>query len=478
MEDRYVAGSDSVFRLFAKDEIRRPDVSTVVYIAAITDAVLIVFCAVACYLMYSAIAEFEQATELSKYVGAGILLAASFVTLSAAKGAYRPMELMRVRKQMLHVVVYGAGSIGFVILLGFLMKIGGSFSRGTALMFTVLCPAMLVTTRLFWSQWIPKAAARGLVRPRRIMLVCRADYAISDLREQISGSGATLTNVLTFPQDQSAREWMSTINASIARGADEVLVACASSDLSTIGDLLAELRTMPMPVKLALDPTIAEIVRQPATRIGQLPVVEVQHAPLSRIERFFKRAFDIGFALCGLVCLSPIFIVTAIAIKLESRGPVFFIQRRRGCNDVTFGIVKFRSMTVLEDGETVVQATRNDARVTRVGALIRSTSIDEIPQLWNVLRGDMSLVGPRPHAVSHDDRYDALIARYAFRRNVKPGITGWAQINGFRGETPTIDSMEARVEHDLWYIHNWSLWLDLKIILMTMVALADSSKSY
>jgi putative colanic acid biosynthesis UDP-glucose lipid carrier transferase len=133
---------------------------------------------------------------------------------------------------------------------------------------------------------------------------------------------------------------------------------------------------------------------------------------------------------------------------------------------------------VMEDGQTVRQATRNDNRVTRVGAFIRSTSIDEIPQFWNVLMGDMSIVGPRPHAVAHDDHYDTVIAKYAFRRHVKPGITGWAQINGLRGETPTLSSMEQRVTHDLWYIHNWSFWLDLKIMARTALLFSDREKAY
>lgn len=478
MRNEYAAQTGGVFRLYAADEIGKPRVGAIFYLAATADATLIVFATLACYAIYSYFAEISQISEFSKYLGAGILLAASFVAQAMAKGAYRPIELMRVRKQLLRIAVYGFVSIGFLALLSFLFKITDEFSRGTALIFVVLCPALLVVTRLFWAHWIPKATARGFVQPRRIVLVCKAGYSIAHLREQISDSGVILTGVLTLPEHQSAAQWMSTTNTMIARSADEVLVACDSSDLASIGELLAELRTMPMPVKLALDPMIADIIRQPATRIGRLPAVEVQHAPLSGVEHFLKRAFDIAFALCALVSLFPIFLITALVIKLESRGPVFFIQRRRGCNDVTFSIIKFRSMKVLEDGGNIVQAKRNDARVTRVGAFIRSTSIDEIPQLWNVLLGDMSVVGPRPHAVSHDDSYDALIAQYAFRRNVKPGITGWAQINGLRGETPTIDSMKARVEHDLWYIHNWSIWLDIKIMLLTLVALSDRSKAY
>ena len=166
---------------------------------------------------------------------------------------------------------------------------------------------------------------------------------------------------------------------------------------------------------------------------------------------------------------SPLLLIAALAIKLDSPGPVLFKQKRNGFNGRTFTILKFRSMRVLEDGEIIQQATRDDPRVTRLGRWLRKTSIDELPQLFNVLRGDMSLVGPRPHAVAHNNEYQKLVANYAFRHHMKPGITGWAQINGFRGETRTVDLMEQRVEHDIWYVNHWSPWLDLRIVLKTFV---------
>jgi len=159
--------------------------------------------------------------------------------------------------------------------------------------------------------------------------------------------------------------------------------------------------------------------------------------------------------------------IAAIAIKLDSRGPIIFRQRRSGLNANEFVILKFRTMTVLEDGPVVTQACRDDLRVTRVGKFLRRSSIDELPQLFNVLRGDMSLVGPRPHALAHDDEYRVHIADYAFRHHVKPGMTGWAQVNGLRGETASFEQMAQRVKFDLWYISNWSLGLDLNILLRT-----------
>ncbi|HZM85902.1 MAG TPA: sugar transferase, partial [Blastocatellia bacterium] len=166
--------------------------------------------------------------------------------------------------------------------------------------------------------------------------------------------------------------------------------------------------------------------------------------------------------------LAPVMIAVALLIKLDSNGPIIFTQWRSGFNGRLFRIFKFRSMTVLEDGPVVRQATREDHRFTRLGRWLRRTNIDELPQLFNVLRGEMSLVGPRPHAAAHDCEYESLIAAYAFRYQFKPGITGWAQLNGYRGETRTLGLMSKRVELDLWYIKNWSVWLDIKILLGTL----------
>jgi exopolysaccharide biosynthesis polyprenyl glycosylphosphotransferase len=180
-----------------------------------------------------------------------------------------------------------------------------------------------------------------------------------------------------------------------------------------------------------------------------------------------KRLLDIVVSVGAIIALLPMFFIVALAIKLDSPGPVLFMQTRHGFNGRRFKILKFRTMTVLEDGATILQAVLGDRRVTRIGAWLRKTSIDEIPQFFNVLLGDMSVVGPRPHAVAHDNYYADLISRYAFRHHVKPGITGWAQINGCRGETPTVHSMKQRVDLDIWYVDNWSLLRDLYIILRT-----------
>ena len=183
-----------------------------------------------------------------------------------------------------------------------------------------------------------------------------------------------------------------------------------------------------------------------------------------------SRAMDVTIAGLGLLALAPLFLLLALMIRLDSSGPILFRQTRTGLHGRSFRIYKFRTMRVLEDGSVVRQATRGDARVTRVGRILRSTSIDELPQLLNVLLGEMSLVGPRPHALAHDEYYSREIAAYDHRFRVKPGITGWAQVNGERGETPTVDHMRRRVELDLWYVQNKCFRLDCTILAKTIVS--------
>lgn len=183
-----------------------------------------------------------------------------------------------------------------------------------------------------------------------------------------------------------------------------------------------------------------------------------------------KRALDLVVSVSLVVLLLPLIALLTLVIAADSRGPVLFCQRRTGLNGKPFGILKFRSMHVLEDGEAVTQASKGDVRVTRVGRILRKFSLDELPQLFNVMAGDMSLVGPRPHAVAHDEYYGAAISNYAVRQRIKPGITGWAQVNGARGATPTVDVMQRRVDFDAWYVAHASLALDLKILLRTPLA--------
>ncbi|WP_321865245.1 undecaprenyl-phosphate glucose phosphotransferase [Paraburkholderia tropica] len=210
-----------------------------------------------------------------------------------------------------------------------------------------------------------------------------------------------------------------------------------------------------------------------------VPAINLVASPLPASAQFKKAVFDRVFATCALVSLIPVLIGIALAVKISSPGPVLFKQRRKGADGRVFTIYKFRTMRVhSEAAGTLSQATRGDRRVTRVGAFLRRTSLDELPQFYNVLRGDMSVVGPRPHALEHDDLYQRVVTGYIHRYRIKPGITGWAQVNGFRGETDRLEKMELRVAHDLYYLGHWSFWLDMRIIAATIAHGLFSPNAY
>jgi putative colanic acid biosynthesis UDP-glucose lipid carrier transferase len=260
--------------------------------------------------------------------------------------------------------------------------------------------------------------------------------------------------------------------------ADEVLIAADVRHWQDLKPHLARLRQLPLPVSLIARDWLADFVRRPAHILGSSILVEVQRPPLNFLQRMIKRITDIALAAIGLTLLWPLLAIIALMIRLDSPGPVLFRQTRIGFNGRAFRIYKFRTMTVLEDGPVVRQATCEDDRITAFGRWLRRTSIDELPQLFNVLMGDMSIVGPRPHAVSHDMEFGRLIADYAYRRQMKPGITGWAQVSGCRGATPEVDLMARRIQLDMLYIENWSVWLDFGIIARTVFAVLRGHNAY
>ena len=221
-----------------------------------------------------------------------------------------------------------------------------------------------------------------------------------------------------------------------------------------------------------------DLVQPHCLEIHGIPALALCDTPIRGMPGLRKRAIDLIFGTLMLALTAPLMIGIAIALKLSSPGPVLFRQRRYGLNGDEIYIYKFRSMRVCEDNDEVVQATRDDQRVTRVGRFLRRTSMDELPQIFNVLEGKMSIVGPRPHAVAHNEQYRRLISGYMIRHKVRPGITGWAQVNGLRGETDTVEKMRARIEYDIEYLSNWSLWLDVKIMLRTALIILRDEHAY
>jgi exopolysaccharide biosynthesis polyprenyl glycosylphosphotransferase len=235
---------------------------------------------------------------------------------------------------------------------------------------------------------------------------------------------------------------------------------------------------LPVATTIVPNPETAGLAQCRAFSIGNRLVFELRRPQLSRAQMVAKRMVDLVFGALALIVLAPVMIAVAVAIRLDSGGPILFRQARTGLGNKPFYIFKFRSMYVLENGPTIRQACRNDPRVTRVGRFLRASSIDELPQLFNVLKGEMSLVGPRPHALAHDEFYAKQIANYELRQFVKPGITGWAQVNGLRGETVSIESMCRRIEFDVWYAVNASLLLDFEIMARTVFEVCHPRNAY
>jgi exopolysaccharide biosynthesis polyprenyl glycosylphosphotransferase len=249
-----------------------------------------------------------------------------------------------------------------------------------------------------------------------------------------------------------------------------VLLLLPWSDTPLINRCAEMFLALPAEIHLGPEQILHKFESAQLSRRGPMSSLQLTRLPLSRFELLQKRVFDLLFAGLALALLTPLLLAVMLLVRLDSPGPIFFLQRRYGFNQREFRIVKFRTMTTLDDGSEIRQAARGDPRITRVGRWLRRWNIDEIPQLFNVLMGDMSLVGPRPHALAHNRDYERRISLYARRHNVKPGITGWAQIHGFRGRTDTDDKMRQRVEHDLYYIDNWSIWLDLRILVQTVLS--------
>ena len=249
---------------------------------------------------------------------------------------------------------------------------------------------------------------------------------------------------------------------------EHVYIALPLASQEKIRSLTDSLSDTTASVYFVPDVFIFDLMNARHTSIDGIPAISIYDTPFSVTDNIIKRGFDIFGSLAILAVIGPLMTAVAIAVKITSKGPVIFRQKRYGLDGKPIEVFKFRTMTVMDNGAEVRQATKNDSRLTTIGGLLRRTSLDELPQFLNVLQGSMSIVGPRPHAVAHNEQYRKVIKGYMLRHKVKPGITGWAQINGWRGETDTLEKMQKRVEFDLHYIRNWNIWLDVKIVFLTV----------
>ena len=418
--------------------------------------------------------------DFSALLGIGTNSGLLFVLISASRGYYRARTLLSAKEKDNGIISSWILVLLIITALLFLLKVGSNYSRGSMLVFGLLGLPVLLGTRALVCKELSKWLMTGVLSGRRCILIGdQEELRELSALEELRNFGVREVSRFEFPvvaeNDHDAHVVDSAIAAARTTNAEQIVLALSWVDTRRRDLLVKMLRMLPLPVLLLPDRSVKRVFSQAG---AEPTLLELRRAPLSKVELATKRALDLVSAGAGLVMLLPLLAVVSLAIKLDSRGPVIFRQSRRGFNGREFMIWKFRTMTVAENGGVVYQAKRNDERVTSVGRLLRATSIDELPQLVNVLRGEMSLVGPRPHAIAHDDEYGRSIGKYAFRHHVKPGITGWAQVHGFRGGTPELDWMKKRIELDLWYIDNWSFWLDLWIIVRTCFEVARSRNAY
>lgn len=413
------------------------------------------------------------------FLGIGALVFINFFAIGAFRGNYKPQALTDFWDQVREVTAAWFSVCLLLLALAFSLKISDSYSRGATLTFFAAGWGTLILWRALLARSIGAAfAVGGFTEQRIVILATEGEVLRSGAAQELRRCGyKPVRSFEVKPDDVDANGLTAGVKSLLEdlietcrrERVEQVYLAIPWAHRRLIDGVMAGLRVLSIPIHLLPDDNVAHFLDNRIVGLGTTWTAELKRAPLFLPEQAMKRTVDLVLASAGLIILAPLMIIVAAMVRLESTGPVFFVQTRNGFNGRTFGVRKFRTMHVTEDGPVIRQATRNDPRVTRVGRLLRRTNIDELPQLFNVIAGDMSLVGPRPHAVAHNSEYQKLIGTYAFRYHMKPGITGWAQINGFRGETQTVDMMARRVEYDLWYINNWSLWLDVKILFKTLM---------
>jgi Undecaprenyl-phosphate glucose phosphotransferase len=366
----------------------------------------------------------------------------------------------------------GAVALAFSLFLSllFVFKVADWYSRGTFFFQFGAAAVVILILRGMMHARICRVVQSGAVEARRAVLIGERGNS-GDVLDNLRQSGIRLVGIHEYPIEvvggfsQDLRKFVERCRAFKP---EDVIFLARAADLPRISYIAVALSELPVTVHIVPIGAGDLWASSKITNYGGTVAIQVLHPPLSTIDLAIKRAFDLLVAGSALIMLSALMVMVALAIKLDSRGPVFIRQTRHGYNNETIRVFKFRSMTTNENGHQFKQAVRKDPRVTRVGRILRSTNFDELPQLLNVLLGEMSIVGPRPHPIALNEAFVGRISPFSRRHKVKPGITGWAQVNGFRGKTDTLEKMQRRVEYDLYYIDNWSFLLDNKILLMTL----------
>jgi len=398
-----------------------------------------------------------------------------------ALGIYRPDRVARPAMDLPRLLLGWIVSFLCLVVFLFALKASHEVSRLWLLLWFLFGAAGLLATRVATAYVVARGPVAAMLVRQVAIVGTGEDVARLATIMGAGEPGFRLAAVYALdgqtsllpPRPRHLTSMAELEEAIRASAIDKVVLAVAPSSGEALGDLLPALRCLPVEVGWAAELPNFRAPILGLTDLGGVPVLRLSERPLDGWRAISKGVEDRMLAGILLALAAPVFVLIAAAIKIDSPGPVFYRQQRRGFSREPIAVLKFRSMyrelCDRPDAEVVHQATRGDPRVTRVGRILRRTSLDELPQLFNVLRGEMSLVGPRPHAVAHDQHYGKLIDNYLGRHRVKPGITGWAQVNGYRGETSNVEQMRRRVELDLYYIDHWSIWLDAQILFRTLI---------
>ncbi len=397
----------------------------------------------------------------------------------------RPGQL---RKAVTRILLEWSCVVAVLVFLAVSFKLTQAFARDTMLSWFIATPIALLL-----ADSLGKPLAKWLATERAIVqryIIIGANEVGFELARRIaeSQSGGKFCGFFDYRSSDRLIESLDKVTANCSardfaefvrsNSITSVYIALPISPAPRIEELLKELRDTTTSVYFVPNIFAFDLVQARCVEINGMPAFSICESPLQGMSGVWKRVFDVTLASIMLLLIWPVLFGLALAIKLSSPGPVLFKQRRYGLNGEEILVYKFRTMTVCEDGPIVSQATEQDCRVTPLGAILRRTSLDELPQILNVLEGKMSFVGPRPHAIAHNEAYRKLINGYMIRHKVRPGITGWAQVNGLRGETSTVDKMHERVQYDLDYLKNWSLRLDLEIIARTAISIVRDKNAY
>ncbi len=419
---------------------------------------------------------------LDLYARLGFLAALLYTLPFLFRNEYQFNDYLEQRKPLGRVTWIWGFTFACLAVIGFMTKTTEAYSRGWVATFFVLGPPVLMLVSSFIRGVLKRLIDVGRVEPRRLMLVGDSTE-LERFEQQLQGNASAVRVVATVAlpyrgmsedDTETLTELQASFDDAVARArlmrVDDVIVFSEWSNRAFAERAIAAFSILPAALHLGASDLIGKFRKAQVWRFADMTTVSLTVPPLTAAEAFVKRVLDLVVTSLALLLLSPVMLVVAALIRWDSDGPILFRQRRRGFNHQKFKILKFRTMTTLDDGETIVQARSGDERVTRVGGFLRRWNLDELPQLINVLKGEMSLVGPRPHAVAHDKLYERRFDTYARRLNMRPGITGWAQVQGYRGATETDHAMQRRLDHDLYYIDNWSLWLDLYVLVLTVLS--------